>query len=436
MPRITAWRILRSGSATPLREVDRFASRAELDARDRALLRRIVGSEVRRRGTLRALLGHYARGKPSPDVATHVHIGLAQLFFLDRVPAHAAVSETVRATRDTLGAGRSRYVNALLRAVLRARRSGHCGDPRRDLVGREWHLDEPVFRDPRSHPALWAEDALSIPASLMKHWTRRFGAERASELAHTCLEEPRLSVRVVHGEREALAEELRSLELEPVPAGHPRVLLLSPGDVEGLVHSAPFEEGRVTVQGEAALGAAELVGAEDGERLLELGASPGGKTAVLAASGASVLALDVSHWRLARCAAALARLRLPGTVRCVVSDGDGALGEALFDGVLVDAPCSNTAVLGQRPGARWRFGPASLRALAGLQARLLDEAARHVRPGGRLVYSTCSLEPQENDQVVRAFLERHRRWSLVRELETLPGRSGPVDGGYAARLEW
>ena len=124
MPRVRAWRILRSGSTTPLREVDRAADQAEMDPRDRALLRKLVGCEVRRRGTLRALVARFARGKPNADVAAHLRLGLVQLFFLDRVPVHAAVSETVRAARDTIGMGRSRYVNAVLRAVLRARRSG------------------------------------------------------------------------------------------------------------------------------------------------------------------------------------------------------------------------------------------------------------------------------------------------------------------------
>ena len=119
-PRHAAWRILRSGRSTPLREVDRVAAAYELDDRDRGLLRRLVGTEVRRRATLRAIVQHFAKGKPSPDVAAHLRLGVAQLCFLDRVPPHAAVSETVGATADTVSLARGRYVNGVLRTVQRA----------------------------------------------------------------------------------------------------------------------------------------------------------------------------------------------------------------------------------------------------------------------------------------------------------------------------
>jgi 16S rRNA (cytosine967-C5)-methyltransferase len=160
---------------------------------------------------------------------------------------------------------------------------------------------------------------------------------------------------------------------------------------------------------------------------------------VLAAEGATVVACDVDPRRLARVHATCARQGLAERVRLVACDGTAALGEALFDGVLVDAPCTNTGVLGARPGARWRFGPQVLRDLVALQARLLSEASRHVAPGGRLVWSTCSLEPEENERQVRAFLEAHPGWELETRRAALPGGPGetvpgPVDGGWAARL--
>ena len=160
MPRLAAWFCLRSGGPTPLRELDRVADERELDARDRALARRLVGTEIRRRGTLRALVHHFSRGKPKPDLATHLHLGLVQLFFLDRVPDHAAVSETLGAVRDSLGPSKVKYANAVLRNAARARCPGLSGDPRRDLVGRDLHLEEPIFQDPAEHPLLWFEDCL------------------------------------------------------------------------------------------------------------------------------------------------------------------------------------------------------------------------------------------------------------------------------------
>ena len=439
MPRETAWRVLRSGSPKLLAEVDRFAREAELEPRDRALVRRIVGTEVRRRGTLRAIVRRLAKGKPKPDLIAHLHVGLVQLFFLDSVPPHAAVSETVRAASNTLGLSKGRYVNAVLRAALRARREESSGDPRRDLIGREISFeDPPLFHDPEEHPLLWAEDALSIPANLMKRWVEHYGAERAEALARAAMDEPRLSLRAADVSRESLENELADLDVPLTRGEHPGVLIAPSGATEPLVSSAAFQEGRFTIQGETALRAAELVGAQPGERVLDLCAAPGGKTAVLAGSGAQVLALDRSGQRLARMRSGLERLRVPGRVHVVAMDGLTGLSEGTgpFDAALVDAPCSNTGVLAARPGARWRFGPAAQRELAALQSRLLDEAASRVRTGGRLVYSTCSLEPEENARQVKGFLERHSGWQLDEERESLPSasESGPVDGGYAARL--
>jgi 16S rRNA (cytosine967-C5)-methyltransferase len=193
----------------------------------------------------------------------------------------------------------------------------------------------------------------------------------------------------------------------------------------------------VTVQGECALRAAELVEASPGERILDLCAAPGGKTAVLAATGAHVVACDVAQDRLDRLVQTVARLNCSGSVEPLLIDPEGFAPEKPFDAVLVDAPCSNTGVLGARPGARWRWGPASLRSLGKLQSTLIERASACVRPGGRLIWSTCSLGPAENEQRVARFLSEHPGWSLAAEgghLPESPGGNGPVDGGYAARL--
>jgi 16S rRNA (cytosine967-C5)-methyltransferase len=435
--RHAAWRILRSGSTTPLREVDRLAAAYGLDDRDRGLLRRLVGTEVRRRATLRAIVLHYTRGKPPADVAAHLRLGLTQLLFMDRVPAHAAVSETVRACSDTLGLPRGRLVNSVLRTLQRALRSGLSGDPRRDIIGREWHFEQPVFRDPAQHPLLWAEDALSIPSALLKRWRKRLGDEVADGLARLALDEAPLSMVALKGERDALGVELASIGIETTDGGHPRVLLAPTSAVGALIASEAFGEGRVTIQGQSAWSAAELLDPQPEERLLDLCAAPGGKTAALARSGARVLALDINPTRMAPIAAGLARVG--ASAQMAACDGtQGLAPDTTFAGVLVDAPCSNTGVLAARPGARWRFGPGMLRELGQLQARLLDEAAARVTPGGRLVYSVCSIEPEEGPRRMREFLAANDGWTLAQELEALPAPievGGPVDGGYAARLD-
>lgn len=440
MPRISAFLVLSSDHPAPLRAVDSVAEGRGLDARDRGLVRKIVGTEIRRRGTLRALVDAFARPKPKAELALLLRLGLAQLFFLDRVPPHAALSETVDAATRLLGPSKGRLVNAVLREALRARKEGRSGDPTRDLVDRPWHLEEPVFRDPEEHPALWAEDALSMPAALFKRWVKRYGWDEANRIARLALDEPALSLRVTRGaSREGMAAELEALGVATQEGHHPAILLADADATSTIVSSAPFLEGRITVQGETALRAAELVRAEPGQRVLELCAAPGGKTAVLAASGASLIALDRSARRLADVPRGLARLAPEARVTLAACDADTALRQDLapFDAVLVDVPCSNTGVLGARPEARWRYGPASLRSLVAEQERLLVAALARVRPGGAVVHSTCSLEPEEGTQLVRRVLAAHPEFELELEEAALPASppvGGPVDGGYAARL--
>jgi 16S rRNA (cytosine967-C5)-methyltransferase len=435
MPRLTALAILQSKNALTLRAVDRAARERDLSDKDRALVRRIIGTEVRRRATLRALVATFARGKPPPAVKDCIAIGLVQIFFLDTIPDHVAIAETARAAQEMLGPKKARYVEGVLRAAVRARGRGKSGDPRRDLALRDVNVTIPVFSDPAQHPLLWAEEALSMPVALVKRWVRRYGEERAFQIARDALEEPDLSLRVVRGEREDI--EARLADARTRHGHHPRILIAPMKSARTIVRSQPFLDGAITIQGETALRAAELVDAEENERVLDLCAAPGGKTAVLAATGARVTACDDDERRVQRLRETLARIVPHATVETRVQDGAAGLDPGSFDAVLVDVPCSNTGVLAARPSARWRFSAQSQSDLATLQTRLFAEAATCVKPGGRLVYSTCSIEPEENHRRVRAFAETHPEFAIEREIEALPeprGERGPVDGGYAARL--
>ena len=438
MTREAAFHVLRSGSPAPLREVDPICAAAELDARDTGLVRAIVGTEIRRRGTLRAIVQAFVPRRPKPELITHLHIGLVQLLFMDRIPPHAAVSETADAVSRTVGQSKVPFVHGVLRTVLRAVREGASGDPRRDLVGRDTHFDREVFRDPVKHPLLWSEDALSMPAALMKRWNRRLRTSGAEALARYYLGEPPLVLRAME-DREARLAELRGADVDARPGTHASSIVCPPDATGAVTSSAAFLAGRLTVQGESALRAAELMQPRPGEELLDLCAAPGGKTAVLAERGANVVAADVDERRLERARDTVERLGVADRVEFVRSDGtnalgDGMLAERTFDGVLVDAPCTNTGVLGARPEARWRFGPKTLESICRLQHDLLEAAATRVRPGGRLVWSTCSLEPEENGRLVASFLAEHPAWSQEEEISAVPGADGPWDGGYATRL--
>ncbi len=438
MSRQTAFNVQRSGSPTPLRQVQYFADKAGLDDRDRGLTRALVGCEVRRRATLRAIVGVFAQGKPSTEVLTLLRLGAAQLLFMDSVPDHAALSETVRTATNNIGLPRGRYVNGVLRSIQRARNEGLSGDPRRDLVGADWHFALPVFRDQEDHPFLWAEDALSIPSNLFKRWHKRFGMEKATQLATQALSETDLSVSFPRGNREELLAEFETLM--PRTSDHDRIAIFDSEHTKAIFSSQAFSNGDISIQGETALRAAEALEAKPGETILDMCAAPGGKTAVLASTGASVTAIDVSEKRLESLNGTLERLGVSDNVTVLLSDGTGVWNEPepMFDGALLDAPCSNTGVLAARAAARWRFGPQNQKELTNLQARLLHQVSERVRPGGRLVYSTCSLENDENEQQIKSFLKDHPDWTLGHERHFEPGAAGsagPTDGDFHALLK-
>ena len=220
MLRYVAWRILRSGSNTPLRDVDRVIAAREIDERDGALLRKLIGVEVRRRATLRAIVRHLTQGRANVDLAAHLHVAFAQIFFLDRIPDHAIRAEALDAVRRTLGPSKVRSAQQAILAALELRQPGRVDDPRRDLELRNLHLKEPVFHDPVEHPLLWAEEALSMPAPLLKRWSARYGESQALALARKALDEAPLSIRVVRGARAELAAELAALGVSTREGAH------------------------------------------------------------------------------------------------------------------------------------------------------------------------------------------------------------------------
>lgn len=439
--RILAWRVVRAQVARPLKLAAAVARRAQLSKRDRTLLLALVEHEARRRGTLRALVRHFGRGEADADTSAHLALAFVQAFFMDRIQERALLVETRRAARITLGERHGRFVHSTLRTALRARAKGHAEDPRRDLVLRDASFPEPVFHDPKVHPLLWAEDALSLPVPLAKRWSKRLGEETALQLARGAILAPDTSLYVVRGAREDVLAELAAAQISARPGEHAAIVLASPEHAARVRNCAAFTSGRVACLGETALRATELACAARGERVLHLAAgtdtaTSSAKTAVLAANGALVHAHDTSVKRGARRSRELARLGVKAT--CGAGESYvRAENTPAFDVVVLDVPCSDTGVLARFPAARWRFSSESQAVLTARQDALLEHAAAHVRPGGRLVYTTASVEPEENARRVKLFLERHGEFTLDAEHAALPAersRTGPMDGGFGARL--
>ena len=396
---------------------------AALEGRDRALARALAAVVLRRLGSLRYLLTQFLeRGTPpqAPRVETALLIGAAQILFLD-VPNHAAVDLAVRmAQADPHAARFAGLVNAVLRRVTR-----------------------------EGAAKLAAADAIALdtPAWLLARWTGAYGEDTARAIAGASAHEPALDV-TVKDDPASWAEKLGGRVL---PTGSVRLL------AHGPVPELPgFADGAWWVQDAAAALPVRLFGDLPGRRIADLCAAPGGKTAQLAAAGAAVTAVDRAPARLKRLADNLARLKLAATL--VGADAEHWTAEETFDGVLLDAPCSATGTIRRHPDIPWLKSESDVAKLAAFQRRLIAHAATLLKPGGTLVYCTCSLEPDEGERVVADLLARdgslrrrpvtaaelsgrHEFVTAEGDMRTLPcqladadSRLAGIDGFYAARL--
>ena len=395
---------------------------AALAERDRALVRALVGVVLRRLGTLRRLLAMFLeRGLPvqAPRVEIALLLGAAQILFL-KVPDHAAVDLAVRVARaDRHAAPFAGLINAVLRRLTR------------EGAARLAALDP---------------SALDAADWLMARWTAAYGDATARAIVVANSQEPALDV-TVKSDPEFWAAKLGGRVLATGS-----VRLVAPGAVGAL---PGFAEGAWWVQDAGAALPAHLVGDIRGRRVADLCAAPGGKTAQLILAGAKVTAVDRAPARLRRLRENLARLALEAEIVC--TDLEEWTAEP-FDAVLLDAPCSSTGTIRRHPDVQWLKDADDIVKLSRLQRRLLDRAVALTKPGGTLVYSTCSLEPEENENVVADLLAREPTIRRVRiaggdvfghdeliskdgDLRTLPchfpdsdSRFAGVDGFYAARL--
>ncbi len=322
---------------------------ATLDSRDAALAETLVFGCLRYQNQLDFLIAHFA-GRPQPKLDLEVRIalrmGIFQLRYLDRVPAHAAVAESVELVKSAHKRSATGFVNAVLRKVNRA-------------------------------PVRWPDRAteLSVPAWMLERWERHYGPAVARGIAEAALAEPEAYMNPATGRRQDIGAQsiVPLLEIEP------------------------------------------------GMTVLDLCAAPGNKTAQVVAAGGHVTACDRYLRRL---------VEVPGDARRVVLDAADPLPfstrSGLFDRILIDAPCSGTGTLAGNPEIKWRLQHAHLSAFQTRQRKMIERALPHLRPGGRLVYATCSLEPEENEVVVQGLpvLATHLR---------IPGRD-PGDGFFAATV--
>lgn len=384
----------------------------------------LVYTTVRRCRALSFAVDSFVRCRPDrPFAYEALLLGAAQILEMPDVAQYAAVDATVEAYKALDGRGQSGLINAVLRNLLRNLPSTREALARAPLAVRASHTDEQTRR-----------------------WVARFGPERAGALLAWDDRPAAVTLLPLPGRTTAAAllEALRTagVAAEPHP-GRPDEAVVVPHGSH--VDSLPgFAEGLFTIQDPATLEAVRLLDPAPGQRVLDACAAPGGKTCRIAAAmqgRGELFAADCWRDRLAPLRDNLRRLRFDDFVRVGVLDAKracpadfGGSRGFLFDRILADVPCSNTGVQRRRADARWRFDPARLETLSATQSAILENlATRLLAPGGRIVYSTCSVEPEENETVVEAFLARHPEFALADSVSLVPP-DRECDGAFAVAL--
>jgi 16S rRNA (cytosine967-C5)-methyltransferase len=435
---LTAWQ---QRGAYAGRVIDDLCRERRVTAADRAFAVDLTYTLIRRQATIDAILSAFvtrSRRDVEDGLWRLLQIGCCQLIFMDRVPPHAAVHETAGLCRELQQPQWTGMVNGVLRSL-----SGAIGDitttPAADAVpigeGRFRRLDRAVFPSPEEDAVEYLTRAYSYPRWLVRDWLERFGPEETARLCEWFNRPSLPSVRVntLRATVAEVQEVLSAAGVPTQPGRFPESLIAEasfrPLDIAG------FGEGAFSIQDESAMAAGRLLDPQPGESVLDLCAAPGGKTAHLAElmqDSGRILATDIDAERLRLVSEGAARLGLNCIETLQIAADGHDLPEGPLDAVLVDVPCSNTGVLGKRPEARWRTSPESITELIPVQVRLLTQALQRVRPGGRVVYSTCSIDPRENREVVDSVLSSIDGVTLEQEQLHVPGQ--PADGGYQALL--
>jgi 16S rRNA (cytosine967-C5)-methyltransferase len=422
--------------------LDRLFRTASLPPRERGLATELACRIVRRYATLDALLRRLVArplDQVEPPLLTILRMGVYQITLLDGIPPHAAVHETVELTKR-LGRMRwSGFVNGVLRGATRLVTAATEDHPSAFNVpvsaDRFRVLNDEVFADPAHDPSAYFADAFSFPFWLGERWLKRMSPEELFRLGAWFNSTGRVHLRVnrLKTTREALLAEFQAAGAAARPIDDLDAVVLE--EFSPIERLPGYDDGWFAVQDISAMRAAMRLSPQPGQLAWDVCAAPGGKTCHLAElmnNEGKIIATDVRRERLQLIEENRDRLGTGIIQTWLIGEDGSQLPKGPFDAILVDVPCSNTGVLGKRPEARWRITAAGIVELNQVQERLLVDALDRLAPGGRLVYSTCSIEPEENQELVARVLSRRTDVRLVEEESFLPGQ--PADGGYQALI--
>jgi len=399
-----------------------------LDARDRRWTRELVYGMLRNRAAIDTILAERVRGglaRLDPDVIDLLRLGAYQLLNMGSVPAYAAIAQTVELAKRRHGMGASKLVNAVLRRTDREREQLNTAPPPADAV-----------------------DALALkyshPRWLIARWIERWGEQDTERLLTLNNADAPIAIRPYGIVREQLEAMMEAAGVHVADAPYARDSIAISGGTT-FTELGAFKKGLFFVQDPAATLVTEYASIPTGATVADLCAAPGGKALELSRTAGAVVASDKSFGRLQRLLANQRRLENVNLLPFVGDARNPAIRPV--DAVLIDVPCTGTGTFRRHPDARWRIKVSDIAVMSALQKLILRAAAKVVKPGGLLIYSTCSLEPEENDAQVDSFLSDSLNWVLEPpaegtvapelldggRLRVLPHRHG-TDGAFAARL--
>lgn len=401
--------------------LDKRLAQANLPRRDRAFVTQLVYGTLENRLTLDWRINQFLTGEKEIDetIREILRMGAYQLFYLDRVPDMAAVDESVSLTRAMGMEALTGLVNAVLRNMIRGKA-------------------DTTWPKPQDDPAKYLSVMFSAPEELCRMLIESYGEHEALEILRYRPKDRSVTIRVNYLRcddarlKSALADDEIEFEAGIVPGTYK---VHGAGD---LTRMRAFQNGLFTIQGESSVIAARMVGAKPGQNVLDACAAPGGKTAVLSemmGDTGRVHAWDTHSHRVELIRGTANRLKLEN-VRPAVKDASVPREEMnmTLDAALVDAPCTGTGVMLEKPDVKYRVTESGVASLCRTQADILDAIAPMVKVGGTLVYSTCSILPQENEQQVRAFLARHPEYEVMPMAADLPQKLAEHEGELGLQM--
>lgn len=388
-----------------------FDKYPEADKREKALLFTLVYGVLRWKSRLDWIIGYYSKtklNKIDPKVLNILRMGLFQILFLNRIPVSAAVNTSVDLTKRFAAPWVVRYVNAVLRKAAKG-------------------IDDVPFPDRNRNPVFELAVTKSFPEWLMKRWVDRFGVVEAEELCDAVNEIPPITLRTnsLKTNREKLSESISK---------HVKTITNTPFAPLGVSLTGPelsipgfeaFQRGWFQVQDEAAQLVSHLLNPKPGETVLDACAGLGGKTghmAQLMKNSGTIIAVDRDDKKLEKLKLEMIRLGV-SIVSTRQQDLSLPLPQEslpLFDGILLDAPCSSLGVLRRNPDIKWSMHPHKIEVLKKVQVQMLNQMARFIKPSGRIVYAVCSTETEENEMVIKEFLKNHNEFAIEKDADKIP----------------